>query len=261
MGGGGSGANGSLPCRPDWGMYCCGSVHGPLYPNPLPVPHPSPPQVTASSRCSSLGGMVCGTCRGQAERAKNRSIDAIRKLHAMYSRGHRRRPAATLLARPCARLEWAGRVLGVVKVGQAVVLARRPYTLGAPPATGGEVKADSDPPVACVGVRHAGEGREKGGVWGHCCPGGRGHATPEWCCPAAPGGRVALGLCVAPGIPARGERGARPQAEPTPPPPNDGSGPKGGGKEVGGRGEGGGATSRGSTPRPRPRQRSAPSPG
>ena len=59
----------------------------------------------------------------------------------MYLRGRRRRPAAGLTARPFARSEWALECVGVVQEGQAVVLAGRPYTLGAPPATRGEVKA------------------------------------------------------------------------------------------------------------------------
>ena len=74
-----------------------------LYPNPLPVHPPPPLRVASTSRCSFLGGMGCGTCRGQAERALDRSFAAIRKLHAMYSRGRRRWPAAGLTARPSAR--------------------------------------------------------------------------------------------------------------------------------------------------------------
>ena len=69
----------------------------------------------------------------------------------------------------------------------------------------------------------AGQGREEGGAgggggWLRCRPGGQGHGSPELRQPAGPGGRVALGLCAAPEVPAQSGRGARLRAEPTGPP-------------------------------------------
>ena len=79
--------------------------------------------------------------------------------------------------------------VGVVRVGYAIVLAGRPFTLGAPLASGGEIKAHGGPPAPRAGVRHAGLGRVKGGVQGRAAArGGRGHGPPEWRCPAGSGG-------------------------------------------------------------------------
>ena len=110
LGGGGSGAGGSSPRRRGRRPCCGGPAPGLLYPNPLPI-HPLPPlRVATTSLCSFLGGMGRGTSREQAERALDWSIAAIRKLHAMYSRGRRRPSAAGMTARPCARSDWASRV-------------------------------------------------------------------------------------------------------------------------------------------------------
>ena len=72
--------------------------------------HPPPLRVAAPPMCSFHGGMGSGTSREQAERALDWSIAAIRKLHTMYLRGCRRRPAAGMTARPCAHSDWASRV-------------------------------------------------------------------------------------------------------------------------------------------------------
>ena len=55
----------------------------------------------------------------------------------------------------------------MVRQGQAVVHAGHPYTQGAPPATGAEVMAHPGPPAPRVEVRHAGHGREEGGLREH----------------------------------------------------------------------------------------------
>ena len=60
--------------------------------------------------------------------------------------------------------------------------------------------------------------------------GGRGHGSPELRRPFGPGGRVALGLCTAPEIPALSGRGAQPRAKPA------GPSAGGGGAGAGGRG-------------------------
>ena len=104
-----------------------------------------------------------------------------------------------------------------------------PFTVGAPPTSGGEVKAHGGPPAPQFGARHAGLGREKGGVQGRVAAPGGGEVMALWC-------GAALRVLAA-GSP-RGGRGARPQAEPTPP-RYAGSGPWGGGLEGGGRRGGG----------------------
>ena len=169
-------------------------------------------------------------------------------LHAMYSRGCRRRPAAGMTARPCARSDWASRVLRGGQGGQAVALAGRHYASGTrrPQGARSGPLMVRRPRGSGRGLPVKGERRAvRGGGGVRCRPGGRGHGPPEWRCPAGPGGRVAPELCAAPEIPAQGGRGARPRAEPTPPPPGARSGPLGGGGGVGGRGRrgGGGAIS------------------
>ena len=128
-----------------------------------------------------------------------------------------------------------------------MALAGRCYSLGTRHPQGAR-------PSPLMVRRPRGSGRglpvkgERRAAWGggggkaRCRPGGRGHGPPEWRCLAGPAGRVAPGLCAAPEIRAQGGRGARPRAEPPPPPwCQVGALGRGGGRGLEGEGRRGGA--------------------
>ena len=56
--------------------------------------------------------------------------------------------------------------VGAVNEFKAVALAGHLYTLGDSPSNGGEVRPTDGPPAPRLGARHAGQGREEGGVGG-----------------------------------------------------------------------------------------------
>ena len=141
-GGGGSGARVSPPRRAGFAWRAMAPLPDPcLYSNPPPVR--PPPPCGSPQPLGVRSSVAWAETRHTGGQSGHGTCHSLRYGSSVY--GTRVGVAAgPRWGRRCARLPaktWPADCVGVVREGQAALHAWRPYTLGAPPAKGGEVMA------------------------------------------------------------------------------------------------------------------------